>query len=71
MTTYTLRDTFNNRTISRHRTLEAAAKADKAHNRAVKRANGATSYIPTEILKDGERLDEAEYDELCCLLANA
>lgn len=64
MTTYTLRDTFNNCTISRHRTLEAAAKADKAHNRAVKRSNGSSSYISTEILKDGEQLDETEYETM-------
>ena len=69
MTTYTLRDTFNNVTISTHRTLNAAAKADKAHDRAIKRANGPTSYIPTEIMKDGEKLDDAEYETLCCLLA--
>jgi len=66
---YTLRDTFNNRTISNHRTLAAACNADKKHDVAVKRANGSSSYIPTEILKDGKRLDDAEYDEMCKLQA--
>ena len=54
---YTLTDTFNGRTISRHRTLEAAVRADARHARAVRRANGASSYIPTRITRDGESID--------------
>ena len=36
--------------ISRHRTPAAAAKADDRHQRAVRRANGSSSYIPTAII---------------------
>ena len=46
---YILTDTFNDRTISTHRTIDAAVKAQIKHQRAVKRANGAHSYIPTMI----------------------
>ena len=54
-----LTDTFNGRTISRHRTVKAAVKADKAHNKAVKRANGQSSYIPTSITaEDGRDISE-------------
>ena len=61
--TYTLVDTFNDAVISRHRTVEAAARAELKHDRAVKRANGPTSYIPTAILADGKLVDEnALYD---------
>jgi hypothetical protein len=63
MSKYTLRDTFNNRTISNHRSLEAAVKAEHKFSLAVKRANGQSSYIPTEILKDGERLSDREADQ--------
>jgi hypothetical protein len=57
---YTLTDTFNDRIISRHRTLEAAAKAQAKHSRAVKRHNGASSYIPTAIAYEGKAVDEYE-----------
>lgn len=57
---YTLTDTFNNRTISRHRSLDAAAKAQAKHSRAVKRRNGASSYIPTAITYEGKAVDEYE-----------
>lgn len=54
-----LTDTFNRCTISRHRTVKAAVKADKAHNKAVKRANGQNSYIPTRITSsDGSDISE-------------
>lgn len=61
MTTYSLYDTFNRREISRHRTLDAAAKSDRAFQRKIKRMNGPTSYIPTTILKNGQKLDDDEY----------
>lgn len=41
-----LLDTFNHYTISRHRSILAAVKASRKHARAVKRHNGANSYIP-------------------------
>ena len=59
--TYILRDTFNNCTISRHRSLEAAVKAGRSHDRSVKRNNGQNSYIPTVILLDGKPVD---FDEI-------
>jgi len=51
---YSVYDTFNQRTISRHRSLEAAVKAEHRFQRAVKRANGESSYIPTEIWSGNE-----------------
>jgi hypothetical protein len=59
---YTLHDTFNRTLISRHRTLEGAIRADLAHARSVRRANGPTSYIPTEIRCDGKRLDDDQME---------
>jgi hypothetical protein len=40
-----LTDTFNDVEISKHRTLEAAVKKQMAHLRAVKKANGESSYL--------------------------
>ena len=48
----TLTDTFNNRTISRHRTVEAAVKARRKHLRAVRRRNGPGSYLTYSITDD-------------------
>lgn len=57
-------DTFNRITISRHRTILAAVKAARAHDRAVKRANGRDSYIPTTFENsDGSPIDWDEVDE--------
>lgn len=42
-------DTLNNYIISRHQTVKAAVIAAHKHNKAVKRANGQHSYIPTAI----------------------
>lgn len=50
---YTLVDTFNDRVISRHRTLDALARAQRRFDRAVRRQHGPDSYIPTDAL-DGE-----------------
>lgn len=43
-------DSFNRRTISRHRTLEAAVLAHRKHARAVRRANGPGAYIPVDFV---------------------
>ena len=60
-----LHDTFNRNLISRHRTILAAAKAQRRHSRAVKRANGQSSYIPTAIRNaDNAPLSEAQEMEL-------
>lgn len=48
---YALLDTFNCRIISRHRTPEAVGRADRRYQRAVKKANGPSSYIPTAIVR--------------------
>lgn len=55
---YTVEDTFNKRTVSNHRTLLAAVKAERKFLKAVKRSNGKNSYIPTRILVDGVRVDD-------------
>jgi hypothetical protein len=65
---YAIYDTFNNRIVSRHRKIVAAIKADQRLQRSVKRANGATSYLPTElrtIEKDGstQRLAEDSQEQ--------
>ena len=51
-----LYDTFNRCIVSNHRSLRAAVLAERKFLRAVKRANGSNSYIPTRIeyLTDGE-----------------
>jgi hypothetical protein len=61
---YTLHDTFNDYIISRHRTLEGAVRADLAHARAVKRFHGPNSYLPTEIRRDGRRLDNDDFEAM-------
>lgn len=63
-------DTFNNKVISRHRSLVAAVKANESFQAKVSKANGAGSYIPTVYHQDGkpvlpEDLDEAEYTVYC------
>ena len=67
MSKYTVRDTFNNTNVSSHRTLEAAVAADIKFGRAVKRANGQSSYIPTEILCDGNPLTDDQKEQAWAL----
>lgn len=60
---FAILDTFNNKIVSRHRTVRAANVANDRFQRAVKRNNGAASYIPVDLRrvgKDGslERLAE-------------
>ena len=60
---YILRDSFNDRDISKHRTLLAAMQARSKHSRAVERANGKGSFVTYSILDhDGMRpsIDEEE-----------
>jgi hypothetical protein len=61
---YTLHDTFNNRLISRHRTIAAAARAEISVQRRVKRANGPSSRLPTMICENGVWLSEEKREEL-------
>lgn len=60
---YTVEDTFNKRTVSNHRTLLAAVQAERKFLKTVKRANGKHSYIPTQILVDGARVDDEALTE--------
>ena len=46
---YRVLDTCNDRTVSHHRTVYAAVRAKAKFLRAVRRANGQSSYIPTRI----------------------
>ena len=66
-TMYALYDTFNGRVISRHRTPAAVGRANSRFQRAVKRANGQSSYIPTTIKQrvsgKWEPCDQNTYDE--------
>jgi hypothetical protein len=61
---FKLIDTFNARTISTHRTLDAAVKAQAKHSRAVSNANGSSSYIPKKIVEvvNGEETPVDQYD---------
>ena len=63
-------DSFNRRTISRHRTLVAAVLAHRRHARAVRRHNGPNSYIPVDYIdtKTGKRVDPDSLTtaRLCC-----
>ena len=61
---YQLIDTFNDREISRHRTIAAAEGARRRHLARVKRANGPLAYLTYDIRRaDGGKLSEAEYEE--------
>ena len=47
-----LTDTFNDRIISTHRTIKAAVLARSKHLRAVRAANGPSSYLTYSIDAD-------------------
>lgn len=55
-----LYDAFNGVLISRHRTVLAAVKAQQAHSRAIRRRNGANSYLTYSIEQDGKAVCEYE-----------
>ncbi len=46
---YTLTDTFNDRVISRHRSVRAAVEARIKHARSLKHHPGDTSYVTYSI----------------------
>jgi len=55
---YTLIDTFNDRPLSRHRSLLAAVRAKGKHLRAIRRRNGENSYLTYEVTgPDGATVD--------------
>jgi hypothetical protein len=60
---FTLNDKFNFRTISVHRSIKTAVRASYRFSRAVRRANGKDSFIPTEIRCDGKPLNESQQEE--------
>ena len=60
---YILENTFRNCVISRHRTLEAAIRAQRRHLSSVRRANGPNSYMTYEITLDGKRIDDDAWFE--------
>ena len=65
-----LTDTFNNRTISTHRSIKAAVAKRLAHLRAVKKANGSSSYLTYSITAaDGcdirEEVEAEEINQQC------
>ena len=41
----TLKDTFNDNIISRHRTVQAAVQAREAHSRMIARVHGKNSFV--------------------------
>lgn len=64
---YSLYDTFNNQTVSRHHTIKNAVRANIRLQRRVKKHNGQSCYIPTVILdRDGDPIinDHPEYEQV-------
>ena len=61
-----LTDTFNGHIISTHRSVKAAVAKRLAHLRAVKKANGSSSYLTYEITAaDGSDIrDEVDAEEM-------
>jgi hypothetical protein len=72
---YALVNTMNHdRIVSRHRTVEAAVKANDRLQSLTKKNNGQSSYLPTKIRRiDGDALlplndqeqDAADYAAMC------
>ena len=60
---FTIRDTFNSRNISSHRTLRAALESERKFIRSVRKSNGSSSYIPTKILCNGDPMTEVMLNE--------
>jgi len=53
-------DTFNRRLISRHRSVDAAVRAEKKHLRQVRKANGQSAYLTYSIFdSEGRDIREA------------
>ena len=64
----TLIDTFNKVEISKHRSLINAIKAQRKHLTAVKKANGANSYLTYSFFEDGKPVDQEIVIETKCNL---
>jgi len=66
-----LTNTLSGCTISRHRTVLAAVRAERRHVRGVTRRNGRGSYIPTSITSSSgedirDEVEQARLDVLYC-----
>lgn len=59
----TLVDTFNGNTISQHRTVLAAVKAQRRHMAALRRRAGENAYVTYKFLRDGVKVDDIEIME--------
>jgi hypothetical protein len=57
---YTLFDTFNEKPLSKHRTILAAVRRARGLNRAVQARHGSASYIPWTVLdREGEDINRS------------
>lgn len=56
----TLHDTFNDRTLSRHRTLIAAVRAQRKHLSLVEKRNGKGAYLTYAFREKGQPVDQHE-----------
>ena len=61
---YTLHNTFSDVTISRHRTIAAALRAQKRLVRLIRERHGSGSYLPTTILRDGLPLTDSDQEQM-------
>ena len=61
---FNLINQFTGRTISNHRTILAAVKAQTKLCKRVKRIHGNSAYTPVTILCDGQKLTESQIDEM-------
>ena len=61
---YLIFDSFNNRVISKHRTIKGAGKKGAKFLKDFKKNNSANSYARIILMKrDRTRLTDYEYDE--------
>lgn len=69
---YVLFDSFNKQTISRHRTVQAAAKAKNKFLNKFRKNNGQSSYLPISLMTEDEDelkkvsdYEQYKFDEFC------
>lgn len=62
---YVLFDSFNKRTMSRHRTIQTAAIAKIKFDKQFRKNNGQGSYLPVSLMTEGnEELEEvSDYEQ--------
>lgn len=61
---FNLVNEFTGRSISNHRTILAAVKAQDKLCKQVRRVHGHSAYTPVKILCDGQPLSESQVDEM-------